>query len=589
MATLAGLILTLPALRIGWQLDDILHRVAFLELPGVLVPPARVFSFVTGDPASTRELVEQGIFPWWAVEDLRLKFWRPISVFTHWLDYRLWPMSAPLMHVHSLVWLGLAVFAVGVLYRRLIGVAWIAGLAIMLFALDDAHAHPAAWLANRSALVALTFGTMSLVMHDKWRRTGWQPGVWVSPLCLGLALASAEFGAGALAYLISYTFFVESGGWRKRSMALAPHAAVLLGYAVFYQQLGYGTEGSGFYVDPLREPLAFIGVLFERAPILLAGQWGPLPADGYGSLDGAEAVALWGASVGLLTLLSVALVPLIRASHTARFWAGGMALSLVPIAATAPSNRLLLFVGIGSMALLAEWLTGLLSRSAWTPSSRIWRAFAWTLVAVLVPVHLVVASLLRPLSTHAVAVVGEPVKAAVASIPTDRLLREQDLVIVNTPDHFLFVSHITAVKQLEGHPIPRRVRGLIGAPVAIALTRIDPHSLRARMDDGLMKGGLGALFRGPNSPLKIGDQIALEGMTVRIEALTADQRPRVVVFRFDRTLEDPSLRWLSWRDGVFVPFTPPRLGETIRLPRTVGPLDMPPAEMVENYLKLPTR
>ena len=213
----------------------------------------------------------------------------------------------------------------------------------------------------------------------------------------------------------------------------------------------------------------------------------------------------------------------------------------------------------------------------------------WTLVAVLVPVHLVVAPLLRPLSTHAVAVVGEPVKAAVASIPTDRLLREQDLVIVNTPDHFLFVSHITAVKQLEGHPIPRRVRGLIGAPVAIALTRIDPHSLRARMDDGLMKGGLGALFRGPNSPLKIGDQIALEGMTVRIEALTADQRPRVVVFRFDRTLEDPSLRWLSWRDGVFVPFTPPRLGETIRLPRTVGPLDMPPAEMVENYLKLPTR
>jgi hypothetical protein len=49
--------------------------------------------------------------------------------------------------------------------------------------------------------------------------------------------------------------------------------------------------------------------------------------------------------------------PLLRRSATARFWGGGMALALVPACATLPANRLLFFVGLGGMGLLAEFLT----------------------------------------------------------------------------------------------------------------------------------------------------------------------------------------------------------------------------------------
>ena len=506
-------------------------------------------------------------------------------MFTHWLDYRLWPMSAPLMHLHSLLWLGLAVTAIGVLYRRIIGIAWIAGLAILLFAIDDAHAHPAAWLANRNALVALAFGAMALVAHDRWRRTGWALGIWVAPLCFGLALAAAEFGVGTLAYLIGYTLFIEDGGWRKRWSGLAPHAVVLLAYAAFYQQMGYGTAGSGFYVDPLREPLAYAAVLIERVPILLAGQWGPVPADTYGSLDRSEAVTVWRVNVAMLTLLCLALIPLVRESRSARLWACGMLLSLVPVAATAPSNRLLFFVGIGGMGLLAEFFAGLSDRAAWVPPSRAWRAFAWTLAAALFLIHLVIAPLTRPVSTFATVLVGEPVKAAVASIPADPSLSEQDLVIVNAPDYWLFVSAIPVHKLLDGHPLPRRIRALVVAPVAIELTRIDSRSLRASVNDGMMRGSLGALFRGPTHRLRIGDRLNLDGMTVLIEALTTDGRPRDVVFRFARRLEDPSMQWIRWQEGIYVPFTPPQLGETVRLPAARGPLEMTPTEMVENYRK----
>ena len=74
-------------------------------------------------------------------------------------------------------------------------------------------------------------------------------------------------------------------------------------------------------------------------------------------------------------------------------------------------------------------------------------------------------------------------------------------------------------------------------------------------------------------------------MTVLIEALTTDGRPRDVVFRFARRLEDPSMRWIRWQEGIYVPFTPPQLGETVRLPAARGPLEMTPTEMVENYRK----
>ena len=36
-------------------------------------------------------------------------------------------------------------------------------------------------------------------------------------------------------------------------------------------------------------------------------------------------------------------------------------------------------------------------------------------------------------------------------------------------------------------------------------------------------------------------------------------------FRFAAPLEDDSLRWLIWRDGDYVDFTPPPIGEHVIL------------------------
>src|SRR5262249_7104251 len=48
------------------------------------------------------------------------------------------------------------------------------------------------------------------------------------------------------------------------------------------------------------------------------------------------------------------LLPFVRSDRTCRFWALGMGLAVLPLAATFPSDRLLLFVGVGASGLLGR-------------------------------------------------------------------------------------------------------------------------------------------------------------------------------------------------------------------------------------------
>ena len=59
-------------------------------------------------------------------------------------------------------------------------------------------------------------------------------------------------------------------------------------------------------------------------------------------------------SFAIAAIVAVLFIPLIMRDRVARFWGLGALLSLIPIAAVGPENRLLGFVGLGSMALLAQ-------------------------------------------------------------------------------------------------------------------------------------------------------------------------------------------------------------------------------------------
>jgi len=565
--------LSLPALWIGLQLDDHTFRFVLLSDGEGGITPFRVFTLLRGDPEFNRELIDLGHLPWWTEGHFRIAFFRYFTVLTMWLDYRLWPESPLLMHAHSLLWFAILTVSVVIFYRQLFGPTVVAGLAALLYTLDDARAVPVIWLANRNALTAAVFGVLCLWAHDRWRRGAWKPGAVLGPLLLALALASAEMGLGTIAYLAAHALFLDPDSPARRVAALVPHGVVLTIWAVAYRVLGYGVEGSALYVDPVGSPLTYLRTLPSRAAIELLGQWSPIPADAGSFLsEDAQRVLLVVAAIGI-AILALALAPLLRRDAMARFWGVGMVLSLSPITATFPSNRLLMFVGLGGMGLLAQFLVGVFQSAEWLPRSRARRAcfpgLAWALVAT----HGVIGPLGLAFGTVSTRLIGESEKAAVATVPDDPEIAGQDLVIVNAPDYLIYVVHIPALKYHAGKPYAPRMRALAPTPVPLSVARIDERTLDIRMDGGLFAGPLSWLFRDRRNPLRAGDRIELADLTVTVLDAGPESQVLAARFEFGVPLEDASLRWVPRDDGGYIPFTPPPVGRAVELPAARGVTD----------------
>ena len=576
---LAGLamLLTLPGVQTGFQMDDHFQRMVLLKampFPVQDISLTGMFSFLNGNPERTRALLETGGLPWWTFEELRLSFFRPLTECTHLLDYHLWPDAPVLMHVHSLIWFGVLIFVVTLLYRRIMGLVWVAGLAALLYAMDDAHGMPVAWLANRNAVIATVFGVLVLIVHDKWRQEAWKPGMIVGPLCLLLGLLSAEAAVAIGAYLLAYEIFLVHGGIRRKITGLIPYAIVGISWLILYYGSGFGTYGSGYYLDPGQETLLFLKALVERIPILLFGQWFFPGADIYGILPGDWAWVMWTVAFILLIFLTVILIPLLKKDATARFWAMGMMLALLPICATFPANRLLIFVGLGAMGLLARFFAVWFAKEAWLPKSRIWRGLALVYMVLFIIIHLIVAPLTLPENTVNIAKMAENLREN----PVMRLSEKHDidqkmLIFVNPPLAFSMLN-VQALTIKLGLPVPTDAHTLTsGLPFhRISIERIDKRSLEIEPEIGYYALPLDTLFRSSTHPMTVGQQVVLKNMTAEVLSQTEDQRPLRVRFSFPLDLDDPSILLLKWDHDRFERFKMPKIGETVCLKSITFPL-----------------
>jgi hypothetical protein len=558
----------LPALTGGWQFDDYFHRVTMLGYGDS--KPIQVFVQYS-DRAHNLSQIDYGTMPWWGSPNLHQAFLRYASTLTMMLDYRLWPNHPALMHLHSLLWLAAAVFVAALLYREVLGANWVAGLAALMYALDGAHAVPAAYLANRNALIACCFGFLSLLAFVRWRKYGHGRSRWLSVLMLALSLSAGEMGLATAAYLFSYALTVDRDAIQARLMRLLPHGGVLAAWALIYKLGNFGSQGSGFYLDPLHDPLGFAGSFCRRAAFLLMGQWSPLPAElSMANAPGTSAflhISIF--SFAIAAIVAVLFIPLIMRDRVARFWGLGALLSLIPIAAVGPENRLLGFVGLGSMALLAQLTQFLFAPSSAASLPRVWRGFAWAATLLLLLLHLIAAPFLGIARIDYQATVSSRMERAMASVPSDARIASQDLLLINPPDHIYLVTAIWAVHRLEKLPMPRHMRALSSGG-ELEVTRVGPQSLRVRFPDGFFPTPISRYFRSQNDRFSAGQHLELPGLSIRVESLDARGDPAQVLYEFPLPLEYSSLRWMRWQDGVYVPWSPPALGQTEKLPAVRG-------------------
>jgi hypothetical protein len=464
------------------------------------------------------------------------------------------------MHAHNLLYYFLALAAVLALYRRVLTPSWACVLALSFYAFDNTRATAIVWIANRNALLCCALSMYAVVLHLRGiegdRRAG-----WTSPLWFGAAMLAGEGALGGAAYLFAAECCLARDAWRRRLVRLLPSAAVAIACLISARLLGHGVAYSGEYLDPLRDTSAYLAALPSRCLALLGAELAIFAAEWSNAYDlllpGLRAFFIV-VTAGFVLFWLVLFVPLLRRSASARFFAGGALLALLPAAATFPNGRTLGWVSIGVMGLSAQFFAEYVEGRA---------GRGWSLqlgAALLILLHLVAAGLGLPSGSLAVRDVGQLLQRIERTAPSDPSIRQRRVVYVNPPQdpHVLFLP---AMRALQGIPRPEYQRWLATGMSPIALSRPSANSLELEPEDGFVHEQTERVTR--RRPFTLGQRIELPGMRVQVLSLTADGRPKRARFEFERALEDPSYLWLVWRDQGFEPFQPPPLHGSLTIPR----------------------
>ena len=540
-APLLGVLLSTPALDSGLVSEDEWHGATARSMPWTTP--------LFGAPTERSEVIrsnyaakDAGTLPWIAVDDLRFAFLRPLSSALVHLDWALWPASSALMHLHSLLWYALMLATAALLYRRWLGSLAAAALAALFFALDPGHAIAASWLASRSVVVGVAFGLAALWAHDRARRDGWRPGVVLTPALLGLAFLAGEIALGAIGYFGAHALLLDRAHWKRRIWGALPWLIPLGIWAGAYTLLGYGTYGSGVYIDPVSEPMAFMRELPMRWSAYAFSSLTRYPSDYFAWAMRGTTGAVILAAVAIL--FTVVLVALVRRSPAARFWLLGMSLSAVAVCTTEPSGRVAAFPLFGGVALASLLVT----------------EARWFLAAPLVIVHAVLPLVLKPLSAASLA----PYGAQLTELASDvyRGTRPgQQVVIVAAPSYYTgtVVVSLGALGPNRYH-LPSRV--LYAGFVPVKLTRTDARTLEVRAPQGFIEGPLSAVYRGSAHRMRVGQGLQLTGAQIVVTGVSADGMPDTIEFRGAWPLDGPRYHFVAWNGRRYAALPLPSPGQS---------------------------
>jgi len=577
-----GIVLRWPAMDAGFRSDDYVQMAA---VQGEFPAPRTAWDLFRFDGATAEDaqaLIDDGYHPWWTSPRLRLSMWRPLSSLLMAGDHALLGPSPFLHHLHSLLWwVALCVVAAWVFHMLLPG--RVAMLATLVFAIDEAHSIPLAWLANRSTLVACAFGFLALGLHIRWHRSGGGRVRWGSVAATVLSLAAGEYALSALVYLWAFSALDATRPVSSRVRAAAPTFLCACAYLGLRTATGHGVSSSGFYIGPASDPLRFAAAALDRLPVLwgdaLLGmpsaywtQGAPLRAEML-SLLGVErfrALPDWHSFQVTFGVLSVLVgyaavravaraAPAQRDGHALWALALGALLSVIPAGGSLPNDRLLIGMALGVSAVVGLFAGGLIERVRSGP--RMAPALVLSLIAF---VHVGLATTRTRASSHGFARTSGALRdwSLAAAIPPQPIAAQTDIYIVSAGD-FTTAANLPWVRDGHGASRPRSYRRLSGASHAHDLHRTGDRTLEITvLSSNLGSTFRGSLYRGSDEPIGPGTRFALRGLDVEVLA-SIDGNPYRMRFVFDRSLDDPTLLLLQARRDGLVPLSPPAVGEHV--------------------------
>ncbi len=586
LLAIGAVLAMLPALKTGLVADDLVQRAVELK-PDQL--PARMQD--TGMPQNSGRLgtvlhdlfpgitrmaqaKDYGVLPWWAPDDLSLGLWRPLTAFTHWLDYRLFPDSPALMHAENIACFAAIVFLAAVIYRRQMGAGWAAGLAALLFLLDGNTYFPVLFVANRGFMLSLFCGLLCFHEHVQWRASKSRSALALSALFLALSLFANEGGASTLAFILAYALVLESGSLGRRALTVIPSILVTILWRAVYQHFTSGVAGVGGYIDPANEPLQFAHAFVPRTIVLLGAQISNIAPELLLAVKPSLQLAAT-AFYGVLFIAAlIVFLPWLRRDKVAVFWLAVMVLAAIPAATVLPLSKNLGFVAFGAYGLVASFISGLASRPRQLPGRWHHQIPAWTVCVLLLLAHIPGAIAGRILTVVALQDVFKKLPYFL-NVGQSSDMEGKNIVVLNDPCA-LTLAYMPFYKAYHHLPLPRSARTLVPGGADFDVRRTDDKTLviQSRASNIFSWNDLGPVH--PHYAISVGttaigvpqcQRCSPDGLTVEVLESDASGLASRVAFRFVKPLESADFLWLQWdwSSGSFKPFQPPAVGQSVTL------------------------
>jgi hypothetical protein len=581
-----------PNLDLGFYRDDYLHM-AELSGEGALPKTGKLSLFRFAEPMSDRMGPVQGDYwPWWQSSENSIDLFRPLSCLSYVAQYALAGADAHAFLLGNLVLWALVLVLVLCLYAELAeasgGGLLTVFLAGVVFAIDRAHEENVGWLGGRYTLVGILFCVPALLAYHRWRAGGARAHAAWMLAWLVLAMLSSEMPVGLAGWFLAYELSLGRGSLAARVRALALPALAIGAYVVFYGAAGYGVVDSAWYLDPFREPRAFLeDGLAQRWPrlltALLSSEWVALEV---------RLAARQGGPPGALLLVpfataAVVLVGLLVRSvrdRATRFAVLGAVIGLVPLATSPspPRQRVLLLATLGSAYAIGAAVAGALrlvrDRLRGAPDTRpsLRRVVPAALFAVLVVfLHVVFEPELtrQALLERQVSAETERRFALEAELPPDDASADARVLLLNTPLDGVVATFLPIVREAHGHPWPGGAWPISVCPEPHVLTRTGERTFELevvgnRPGVGFLAPGWVGVVREDTVPVE-GDVFRQGALEVTARRVDDGQLKRIAV-SIDRALDDTDVWLLAWNktERRWRRIAAPAIGESITLEPT---------------------
>lgn len=582
-----------PVLSTGFTVDDFAQLAMMRGDYPVPRAPLSLFTFSDGSTAENERLKAVGFFPWWSHPELRVSLLRPLASALMWLDFKLFERNAMLYHLHSALWWIAMLLALLRLNREILDDTS-ALVALALFSLHPGHNLLLGWIANRNAIVATTFALIGLTFQLRASGKSVKRNLVAALLCYLIAIASSEYAIGYFVYgaMISA---VRAPTTLARGLRICTWTACAVGYVLLRGALGYGTRGSGMYIDPLREPIAFLEAAVQRFPVLvgdavlaLRSTWwsGGFPWAGAffqaGWVRREDAMDLTyfrdvQVGFGLGACLIAALVArtalrtaAFRERTTALAFALALPLAFVPALASLPESRLMLPALIGwtalvSGALVRTWKTACAQRTRGK-----WASLA--ALACVVSIEGFAPLIYAVDELHELPQAAGAIRRSMITPTIDRIVSKGKIVLLAAAADPTTTIYVPLVRTWYGHGGPDSCQLLMGGYGPQRLTRVDQNQfLLERLEHAFTTFDVyaSAFNRGP---IEYGQHFRAGALDV--EVLRTDRgRPMVARYTLDRALDSPEVVLLSQTEKGLVPVSFPQVGENVVIPAAALPGD----------------